>query len=306
MAKIPKVGVVVLSYNGKKDTLQTLESLLDSNIQGFGLEIVVVDNGSKDGSAEAIEDKGIPNVKVIRNAKNLGFAGGNNIGIRYCLKKGLDYIALINNDTIVDKNLIRNILREHESNEKYGAISPKIYFAKGFEFHKRYKDNQLGRVVWYAGGDIDWNNVYGSNHGVDEVDKGQFDKTEETPFFTGCFVMFKSHALKETGLFDERYFAYLEDADLSQRMEKMRWKIIYSPKGHLWHKVAGSSGIGSELNDYYITRNRMLFGMTYAPFRSKLALIRESLRLLFSGRSWQRVGIRDYYLGRFGKGSWHD
>jgi hypothetical protein len=195
MAKIPKIGVIVLSYNGKKDTLQTLESLLDSNIQGFRMEIVVVDNGSKDGTSEAIENKTIPNVKLIRNAKNLGFTGGNNVGIRYCLKRGYDYIALINNDTIVDENLIRNILREHQSNKEYGAISPKIYFAKGFEFHKKYKESELGKVIWYAGGDIDWGNVYGSNHGVDEVDKGQFDKGDETPFFTGCFVMFKSHAL---------------------------------------------------------------------------------------------------------------
>jgi len=301
---IPKVAVIILNWNGRDDALETVSSLAKSNTQGFVMEIFVVDNGSNDGSQEAIKKLKMENLELIENGRNLGFAEGNNVGMRDALKKGFDFIALLNNDTIVDSNLVKNILQEHKVHKDAGAISAKIYFAKGYEFHKKYKKEELGKVIWYAGGDIDWNNVYGSNHGVDETDHGQFDKVKETDFATGCFVTYKAKALKEVGLYDERYFAYMEDADHAQRMRKRGWKVLYSPKGVLWHKVAQSSGIGSELNDYFLTRNRMLFGLTYASLRTKFALLKESIKLLLNGRKWQKIGIRDCYFGRFGKGSW--
>jgi len=304
MASLPKVLVIILSWNRKGDTVETIRSLLESVVKGFSLEILVVDNASTDGTVEEVR-KLFPKAKIIVNQKNLGFAEGNNVGIKYGLAKGFNYIALLNDDTIVDKNLIKNIFEEHQKYGKAGAISPKIYFAKGFEFHKnKYKELERGKVIWYAGGRMDWKNVYGSNRGVDEVDKGQFDETVETDFATGCFVMYKRKALEQVGLYDKRFYLYLEDADHAQRMKVVGWKVLYSGKGHLWHKVSQSSGIGSELNDYYLTRNRMVFGLKYAPLRTKLALIRESLKLLISGRKWQKIGIRDYYLGKFGKGSW--
>jgi GT2 family glycosyltransferase len=87
-------------------------------------------------------------------------------------------------------------------------------------------------------------------------------------------------------------------------MKKVGWKVLFSPEGFMWHKVSQSSGIGSGQNDYFLTRNRMLFGMKYAQLRTKFALLKESIKLLLIGRKWQKIGIRDYYLGRFGKGSW--
>jgi len=304
MAKIPKVAVIILSWNRKIDTLETIESLSKSNVSGFEMEIIVVDNGSTDGSVDAVRKLSLKNLKVIVNRENLGFAEGNNVGMRDAIKRKVDYIALLNDDTMVDPNLVGNILREHERLPKAGAISPKIYFAKGFEYHKKYKSSELGRVIWYAGGNIDWANVYGSNRGVDEVDRGQFDKARETDFATGCFVMYKANVLKKVGYYDKRYFAYMEDADHAQRIKKTGWKVLYSAKGRMWHKVSQSSGIGSELNDYFLTRNRMMFGMRYASLRTKFALIRESIKLLLKGRPWQKIGIKDFYLGRFGKGSW--
>lgn len=312
MASIQKICVIIPTWNHKKDVLETIESLAASDTNGFILEICVVDNASDDGTYAAVKQK-YPEVKLIKNTENLGFVGACNIGMRWALDKKFDYVALLNDDTLVDKNLIKNIYLEHQKEESIGAISPKIYFAKGFEFHKqslapdgskKYKPSDLGRVIWYAGGSIDWKNVYGSNRGVDEVDKGQYDKAVETDFATGCFVMFKPVALKDVGLYDEKYFAYMEDADHSRRLKRAGWKVLYSPNGFLWHKVAQSSGIGSEMNDYFLTRNRMIFGLKYAPIRAKIALIRESLRLLSIGRKWQKIGIRDYYSGNLGKGSW--
>ena len=304
MDALPHVAVIILSWNRKDDTIETIRSLVKCNTKGFRLEILVVDNGSADDSVEAIRKLKIKNLKLKINKSNLGFAEGNNIGMRDALKRGFDYIALLNDDTSVDVNLVKNIIVEHKNHPDAGAISPKIYFAKGFEYHKKYTDSELGKVIWYAGGDIDWNNIYGSNHGVDGVDHGQFDKVRETDFATGCFVMYKVNVLKEVGLYDKRFFAYMEDADHAQRIKKAGYKVLYSGKGWLWHKVSQSSGIGSELNDYFLTRNRMIFGMRYASLRTKFALLRESIKLLLSGRKWQKIGIKDYYLGNLGKGSW--
>jgi hypothetical protein len=309
-----KVSIIILNWNRKKDTVECLESIKKLQISNYELEIVVVDNASSDGSQKAVEQifktitKKNVSCKQIRNKANLGFAAGNNVGMRHSLDSGADYLLVLNNDTEVDKGLIKKLLEVADKHTKAGAISPKIYFAKGFEFHKsRYKSKDLGKVIWYAGGDMDWDNVYGSNYSVDEVDKvdkGQFEKTKETDFATGACMFLRNKALEDVSLFDEKYFMYLEDADLSQRLKRKGWEVLYTPKTKIWHKVARSSGIGSDLNDYFITRNRLLFGMRYAKCRTKFALVRESFKLLLIGRKWQKTGVRDFYLGRFGKGSW--
>ena len=309
-----KVSIIILNWNRKKDTIECLESIEKLQISDFKLEIVVVDNASSDGSQKAVEQafkkiaKKNVSCKQIRNKANLGFAAGNNVGMKYALDSGADYLLVLNNDTEVNEDLIKKLLEVAKKRPKAGAISPKIYFAKGFEFHKkRYKKQDLGKVIWYAGGDMDWDNVYGSNYSVDEVDKvdkGQFEKTKETDFATGACMFLRSKALEEVGLFDEKYFMYLEDVELSQKLKKKDWEVLYTPKTKIWHKVAQSSRIGSDSNDYYITRNRFLFGMRHTTLRTQFALIRESIRFLLIGRKWQKIGTRDFYLGRFGKGSW--
>ena len=103
---------------------------------------------------------------------------------------------------------------------------------------------------------------------------------------------------------DEKFFLYYEDSDFCERIRRRGYSIIYSPKAILWHKVAQSSKIGSDLNDYYIHRNRLLFGIRYAPMHAKLALLKESVRFLFFGRPWQKKGVRDFYLGKLGRESW--
>ena len=117
-------------------------------------------------------------------------------------------------------------------------------------------------------------------------------------------MFMNTSALKDVGFFNEDYFMYFEDVELSLRMKEKGWQVIYAPGGVIWHKVARSSGIGSDLNDYYTTRNRMLFGLKYSSVRTKIALIRESGRIIIGGRKWQKRGIKDFYLRRFGKGSW--
>src|SRR5690606_23514864 len=110
-------------------------------------------------------------------------------------------------------------------------------------------------------------------------------------FATGACVLYTKKALLRKGMFDPKYFMYYEDVELSVRFSRGRFKIYFVPKAKLWHKVAQSSGIGSGLNDYFISRNRMLFGMKYASLRTRFALLREAFRLMFHGRPWQKTGI---------------
>ena len=306
------VSIVILNWNRKKDTLDCLESL-GKTIVDFKLETIVVDNASTDGSSTEIRKflkkmsfkRNNFRSEILKNKDNLGFCEGNNLGIRHALNHGADYILLPNNDTLVDESTFGDLLRVALSRPKAGLLSPKIYFAPGYEFKKDiYKSSDMGRVIWYAGGNIDWDNVYGTNHGVDEVDKGQFERVRETDFATGACMLIKRELLEKVGTLDEKYFMYFEDSDLSHRARNAGYEVLYAPPARIWHKVSQSSKIGGDLNDYFIIRNRLLFGMRYAPVRTRLALYRESLRLFWKGRPWQKKGVLDFYLGKFGRGSW--
>lgn len=302
------VFIIVLNWKRKDETLSCLESVEKLNSKKINLNTVIVDNNSQDGSVTAFKKYKAKNFKLhlVENKTNDGFAGGNNRGIVYALRNSADYILILNNDTRLDKNLVISLVKPFKS-KKVGTTSPKIYFEKGYEFHKdKYKKSDLGKVLWAAGGKIDWLNVYGQNVGVDEVDKGQYDKKREIDFATGACLMVSSEAIKKLKGFNEKYFMYYEDVDLSVRLKKKGYKIIYVPDAVLWHKVAQSSGIGSGLNDYFISRNRLLFGYKYASLRTQFALFRESIKLLFKGRVWQRNGIYDYYMSNFYKGSWRN
>lgn len=302
-----KIFLVVLNWNRAKNTIECLKSIDKLEKSKHKVSVVVVDNASVDNSVAILRDAKLKNAgyHLIVNKENLGYAGGMNTGIKHAISKDADLIMLLNNDVVLHKDMLNELINTAGEYRKAGIICPKIYFAKGYEFHKdKYKKDDLGKVIWYAGGEIDWANVYGTNKGIDEVDKGQYDEVEETDFATGNCMFIRSKAIKESGLFDENYFMYLEDVDFCVRMKKSGWKVIYSPKAMMWHKVAQSSAIGGDLNDYFIIRNRMIFGMRYSSLRTKLALVRQSIDILRKGREWGKIGIKDYYKRDFGKGSW--
>ena len=302
-----KIAVVTVNFNTAEDTIALLHSLKHVKTPDFTLDIIIVDNGSKE-IFELPESLKKENIKLIRSDINTGFSGGNNIGMKEALKRGADYVLIVNNDTEMDHDMIKNLLIVLESKPDIGVTTPKIYFAKGHEFHKdKYKAHELGRVFWFAGGHTDWNNVTSIHRGVDEVDHGQYDAIEPIDFATGCCMLFKREVLENVGLFDDRYFLYYEDADLNERIKRAGYRIYYVPNAVLVHiNAASSGGAGNVLQDYFITRNKMLFGMTYAPLRTKLALIRESLRLLRNGRPFQKLAIRDYYARKFNKGTFFE
>ncbi len=269
-----KIAIIILNYNSHQNTVECIKSVKKLKKTNYQLEIIVIDNNSQDNSKEILQN--INGITYIESDKNLGYAGGNNLGIKLALKKECQYLLIINNDTIVDKNLLVYLLI---NSIKADIIAPKIYFAPGNEFHKdRYMQENLGKVIWFAGGKIDWNNIMGIHIGVDEVDTGQFNKKREIDFATGACMFISRKVFEKIGQFDEKYFLYLEDMDFSYRAKKAGFKILFEPKAVIWHKNAQSAGgSGSNLQDYYITRNRLLFAFKFAKLKTKLAVLKQAI-----------------------------
>ncbi len=227
---LPVVYYIILNLNGRDDLLDTLASVAELNyING---QTIVVDNGSTDGSPEAVR-RGFPDVHVIETGKNLGFGGGNNVGMRYALEQGADWIFLLNNDTAVAPDLIDALLAAAGTDENIAALCPKIYYFDQPE------------VLWYAGGRISYATGIISHRGLREKDVGQYDRLCDTDYLTGCAFMVRAEVLRRVGLFDPVYHpAYVEDADLSVRIQRAGYRTVFAPEGKVWHKVSSYSGGG--------------------------------------------------------------
>lgn len=295
-----KVAIVIVNWNGHKDTSVCLRSLEKLRRNTVEVLTIVVDNGSTDDSV-AILARDFPKVTLLKLDTNRGFTGGNNVGMTYAMKLGADYVWLLNNDTIVDPEAL-SLLDAFEE-DSVGIAGSKIYFAPGHEFHKsRYTKRERGRVFWYAGGLVDWDNVYASHRGVDEVDHGQYDQRTETPFVTGCSMMIDRRVIESVGMLDDAYYLYLEDLDFCLRAKRAGYRLMYQPTSVIWHVNAGSSGgAGNPIHDYYITRNRLLLGMRYASLRTKIALLREGGTFLFGTNREKRQAVGDFFFMRWGK-----
>lgn len=303
-----KIAIITVNYNGKKDTLELLESLRKIQDKGYKIQTIVVDNGSTDGSVPAISEK-FPNADILQNGANEGFSGGYNRGMIYGLIWGADYFLIINNDTIIkDENLLEDMIQVFKEDNKVGLVSPKIYFAEGFEFHKdRYSPSDVGHVIWYAGGKFDWDNILSNHRGLDEVDQGRYDEVEETDFVTGCCMLIKREVLEKVskpeagfGFFDDNLFLYFEDTDFTKRASKLGFKTYYDGKVAIYHKASQTAGIGSEITDFFHTRNRLVLGFRYSKLRTKFALLREALGFLTFGRRAQKMGVWDFLMGKKG------
>ena len=293
-----KVAIVIVNWNGKDDTVVCLSSIKKMKKSNVDLSVIVVDNGSTNDSVPVIR-KTHPWVRIVETGKNLGFTGGNNVGIKDALTHGADFVWLLNNDTIVHPNALSvlDAFKEH-----VGVVGSKIYFAPGYEYHKdRYSKKEQGKVFWYTGGIVDWDNMYASHRGVDEVDEGQYDRIEETQFITGCSMVMSREILESIGLLDDKYYLYFEDLDFCLRAIRAGYRLLYVPTSIIWHVNAGSSGgAGNPMHEYYLTRNRLLVGLRYAPLRTKIALFREALRFLVVGSIVKKKAVFDAFFWRFG------
>ena len=152
------------------------------------------------------------------------------MGLKYALENNADYIWIVNPDIKVAPKALEEMVKVMDKDEKVAVVASKVYFAAGYEFHKeQYNKTDLGKVIWYAGADNDWDNVFAKHFGIDQVDKGQFDKEIEIGYASGSSMLIRAEVLKKVGLIDEKYFLYYEENDLCQRIKLAGYKLMYTP-----------------------------------------------------------------------------
>ena len=234
-----RLSIITINYNGLKDTCELIDSIPFNN----NLEVIVVDNASKQDEASIISEKH-PQVKVIHSTKNLGFAGGNNIGIKEATGK---YILLINNDTFFKEFNIEQLIGRLETSDKIGVVCPKLRFSWG------------SNPIQYTGY-TPLSNITLRNKaiGFGEEDQGQYETPHTTPYAHGAAMLIKREAIEKVGLMPECFFLYYEEIDWSMMFTRAGYEIWYDPSCTVYHKESQTTGQNSPLRTYYITRNRLL------------------------------------------------
>ena len=234
-----KLSIITVNYNGLKDTCALIETIPFNDT----MEMIVVDNASKIDEGSIIQDK-YPQVRVIRSKQNLGFAGGNNLGINSA--KG-QFIFLINNDTIFKEFSVHALIARLESSAKIGVVCPKIRFAWGNNPIQFAGYTPLSRIT-----------IRNRAYGCGEEDYGQHNKDHATPYAHGAAMMLKREVIDKVGLMPECYFLYYEEIDWSMMITRAGYDIWYEPICTIYHKESQSTGQDSPLRTYYISRNRLL------------------------------------------------
>jgi GT2 family glycosyltransferase len=260
------IAVVLVDWNGVEVTRECLRSLKNINTAGLDkVQVIVVDNGSDSSVKEALLDE-FGDVVYLRSEVNLGFAGGNNIGIRYSIENNFDYTLLLNNDTTVDTDFLLPLVKVLEENEKVAAVQPKIYFA-----HNK-------SLLWNAGTKFDTFFGTTSTRGYNQIDQGQFDQTAYMPWLTGCCMLIKNDVLQQylPSLLNERYKNYFEDVDFSFRLRQTGNELMYVPASKIFH-IAGYSAErntdkeGKKFPEivYLHTRNKIWIARAHASTLTK-------------------------------------
>lgn len=263
--QIALITVVYQNYSVLKDLFESLEKQSNKNFHVF------ISDLSKD--KQKIAAGKLP--LTIINGENKGYAYGVNLGLKKAMEENFNLFCVINNDTILNNNFIDSVLTSI-LNHPSSIIGGKIYYAPGYEYHKkRYAQKEQGNVIWYAGGSIDWNNMQVKHHHVDKIDDKKNNLSTETDFISGCLMAFDTSVIKSIGYWDERYFLYYEDVDYCVQAQKKGVKLYYDPSIIMWHKNAQSTeGSGSTLHQKYQEKNQLQFALKYAPLRTKIHLLK--------------------------------
>ncbi|TCV87593.1 hypothetical protein EDE11_10294 [Methylomonas methanica] len=319
----PKVTVIILNWNGKQDTLQCLESVKQLKYSNF--EIILVDNDSTDDSVDAISEQ-YSDIIILNTGKNLGYAGGNNAGIRYALKRGTDFIFLLNNDAFVSEDLLHALTTGAEKLPPKSILGAKIYFYD--------KPNTL----WFNGGR--WKKETNSfeHIGYNLLDSTEFNHQIEVDYISGCALFARAESFNDIGLLDENFFLYYEETDWCYRARARGYKCVLIPEAKVWHKASSSLGADSPQVKYFLTRNKLLWAKKHLTFSARIDLHKESIktlvnillppfvwinkdlpiakRALWCFSSWVKTvkrniqsplnkatlrGLLDFYLGRLGE-----
>jgi len=294
---LPRVGVLILNWNKPHDTIACLRSLQNTSYQN--LDVVVIDNGSDDDSIQILRSA-FPKLNLIENGSNLGFAAGNNVGIRLLIERNVDYVMLLNDDTEIQDDLFERLVEIGESDEAIAVLGPTIYYYS------------MGDVIWSAGGSVD---RYGepSHPRSDEKDDGRVSGPQNVDYVTGCAFLMKRSALDRIGPLDESFFIYFEETEWCARARRYGFRVVYVPEAKMWHKVTPTARVYSRRYLYLMSRNRLLY--LRATGASWPIFLMATSRMLRSIGAWalypkhahmrpfvsaSLLGMRDYFLHRFG------
>ena len=299
------LSIITVNFNGLEDTSALIETIPQTD----GVEVIVVDNGSRDDEASVIQQR-YPWITVVRSPKNLGFAGGNNLGIKAAHGK---YLYFINNDTLIEarsekfevksERLFQPLIDRLESDAHIGAVCPKIRFS--------WDNNPIQYAGYTPLSSVTLRN---EPIGFGEDDCGQYDKSHPTPYAHGAAMMVKREAIEKAGLMPECFFLYYEELDWSMMIRRAGYDIWYEPACTIFHKESQSTGQNSPLRTYYITRNRFLFArrnikapkrhLTYC-YLILLVMPRDLLKYLFKRQTLLAKavlkGVTDFIKGREGQ-----
>lgn len=275
------LSIITINYNGQKDTCELIGTL---PLEDKSIEVIVIDNASAQDEATIIKER-FPQVKVIRSKENLGFAGGNNLGIKAAQGK---YLFFLNNDILLKPQVsdFRPLIARLKSSPKIGIVCPKIRFSWG---------NQLIQFASYT--PLSPITMRNKAIGCGEVDHGQFDTPHPTPYAHGAAMMVKREVVEKAGLMPECYFLYYEELDWSMMIRHAGYEIWYEPTCTVFHKESQTTGQNSPLRTYYITRNRLLFAQRNQQDMTKyitylyligIVTIRDLLKYSFQQR-WDLV-----------------
>ena len=284
-----ELSIITINYNGLNDTCALIETIPFND----DLEVIVVDNASQNQEADIIS-KRFPQVTVIKSEKNLGFAGGNNLGIKAARGK---YLFFINNDTIFKEFNIQTLIDRLESSPKIAVVCPKLRFSWGNNPIQFAGYTPLSKIT-----------VRNQAIGYGEEDHGQFAAAHPTPYAHGAAMLIKREALEKVGLMPECYFLYYEELDWSMMFTRAGFEIWYDPSCTVFHKESQATGKNSPLRTYYIVRNRLLLvkrnweGITkYLSYAYLLGVVgvRDILKYALSGK-WEFLkattnGLCDFY-----------
>jgi GT2 family glycosyltransferase len=290
----PHVAIVIVNWNGWQDTLECLASL--RRLTYPNVRVLVVDNASTNDSVARIREA-CPDVEIIEIDRNLGWAGGSNVGIRMAMAGGAAYIWLLNNDTVVDPQALAAMVERAEQDPRVGVVGSKICY------------DACPQVLWSAGGEIRWWQGGATRHrGQDHISGPEYEVARPVHYVTGCSLLTSFDVIRRVGLLPEEYYLYYEETEWCLRVWRAGLKVVYEPQSVVYHKVSRSSTASPALLEYYLTRNRLLFVRRMCPWWLPLTLA-DTVRWAIARRLWIRdpdawrmnlQGIMDFLRGRQG------
>ena len=301
----PKVAIVILNWNGKDDTCECLESVRKLDYSNY--QTIVADNGSEDDSVQFLKQQ-YPDILIIENGANLGYAEGNNRAIKYAIEQEFDYILLLNNDAVVDPQILNSFMNVSKTNPQAGVFGAKIYYLSE------------PQKIWFAGGKILPDMLLASHEGMGEIDNnGAWDEIKPIDYACGCALFIKSDVIKKVGTLESKFFLMWEETDFCYRARRAGFECLFVPKALVWHKISASfkGGDAGHLQNYFMVRNRLLWIERNIPMREKFRFLIKSflpdidryLRGYLSPRAdlnrrtiskVSLVAVMDYTFRRFG------